>query len=79
VNISIACKGGGDWGGLLSLLAVMKHMFTLVTVIPFKIENGNLEKISDHKLMNSGGSCGKGCQLPYRLIALADGVIVAWR
>jgi len=27
-------------------LAVMNHMFTLVTVIPFKIENGNLEKIS---------------------------------
>lgn len=46
MNISIACKGGGEWGGLFSLLAVMNHMFSLVTVIPFKIENGNLEKIS---------------------------------
>lgn len=69
----------GEERGNLLFLALGSPMVTLGMVVPSQMKAGSLVRVSGAQGMNAGGSCGKGCQLPYLLIAWADGVIVAWR
>lgn len=70
---------GEERGDLLFFLALGSPTVTSRMAVPSKTKAGSLVRVSGAQGRNSGGSCGKGCQLPYLLIAWADGVIVAWR
>lgn len=78
MNISVAWEGGEDGGDLLCFGSGESRGHSRDGCAPQK-EAGSFVRASGAAGSDAGGSCGEGCQLPYLLIAWADGVIVAWR